>query len=1595
MEGLEIIKEIREYNKALSKLSCSAIERSYIKEFKERDYFYGFSFTLTNLPNDVETFLQSQKYFKGLLKDNHEKLCFYLRHLQEYTCKTNLIRMDVRSSNFAHYNQKIVNAIGAFYLFYGSSMNLKDLIYGSYRQLFYNFDFSAIIATELLQDNLEVVQLCKDVLTSENNTAFLTRDVIIAIEQSRHEQLQKLLMQVFLAAKLQEGLRQSIIETIDENNFTYFLEMIDVIAQENLLRYSSVQRGILTWIGIGYLEAKEKDVRYIFEHLQEYFNHETIRQAALTSANPLNCYLALYCKGATSLETAILEANELIKSKSRHIVASALVYLKATDCFNIEEHANFMDEFEDDEWIMALYYSECNSQKVAESFLCKEMAINLFNHIERFVSTMKTRQLYHSKGFEWFSLELNKHSLCLTLFEILKKYPLTELIDKFMPYVAANLNYDNLDYFMEICFCKASEQIKLSFMIKEIISNNDRLAKKIENELKKSKLDEETILKLEARLKTKKAAARVHIINVLVNQEEAVVKASYQRLLVSSSKTIKESALEMKKKVPQYFNEAAPAEVMIIGKEAGFGLYKRKSIYPLEYQTRLKITTKGLFKKTQFADFSEILPWRKEQVLDYLKKWDQRIKIHENDEYYNGYEYRQIKDNAFWPLDYHQESLEALPLSHVWRQYFDEDNLSIDQVFEIMYLLATIEDEINILDYLEINTNLFTLNHSDVKTINYYQHFTKIFSYYFKEFDSTNYFERVRAYLELLAKYPRDYYYHTLNYNGKKQYHTLVYLHSSMFMTDLLNLNKVSNDDFKQSFTIIWQLYDTYNLKVMDKIENKMTIQPLILARAVVCGLIPIEALYEGILDTHSDNSNSGNHLFEAYRDAYFEGRGWSGKVNFDLDNYHHLNYAYDKEVYIVLREALDLIADKLIIMEATRLNEETAITKYVKDLKVIRGVKYLIIALRVLAGEKIKRQEYGNDRNTIFANVIRNSYPLSTDIPAMLAAEKFSEETLVEVAMLAPQWIDFINQVLKWHGFKEACYYFIAHMRQYDYDQKKATIAKYTQIDPIDLNDGAFDIDWCKEVYQQLGETHFKMIYNASKFLCDNSFHSRARKYADACLKKISKADLLKQITEKRNKDALNAYCVYPLNDEHDLLERYQVIQQFLKESKKFGAQRQASEKRVCEIALINLARNSKYKTPTRLLWMMESEIFTQNAHLLKPQRIGEVEMWLEIDEQGKNKIIITKKGKRQKSIPAALKKDERVILLKDIHNKWNEQYRRSKQMLEQAMMEETYFSLTEIMTIMSNPIVALMLSKLVLVNGNNFGFYDQGALKTLTDKVVLKGQIKIAHPYDLYKNHIWTDFQKLLFEQKMIQPFKQVFRELYLKLDDELDNAESKRYTGYQIQSKKAIATLKSRQWNISYESGLERVYYHDDLVVNLYAEADWFSPSDIEAPSIDYICFSSRKNGQPKLIKEINSIIFSETMRDLDLAVSIAYVGGVDPVTSFSTIELRRTIVEYTCKLMKLANVTVQEHFANIKGSINDYSVHLGSGVIHQNSGGTINLVTVVSGKRGKVYLPFLDEDFKTAEIISKVIMLAEDNKIKDPSILKQIVSRKMEV
>ena len=302
-------------------------------------------------------------------------------------------------------------------------------------------------------------------------------------------------------------------------------------------------------------------------------------------------------------------------------------------------------------------------------------------------------------------------------------------------------------------------------------------------------------------------------------------------------------------------------------------------------------------------------------------------------------------------------------------------------------------------------------------------------------------------------------------------------------------------------------------------------------------------------------------------------------------------------------------------------------------------------------------------------------------------------------------------------------------------------------------------------------------------------------------------------------------------------------------------------------------------------------------------------------------------------------------------------------------------------------------MLTKLVLFNKtqSTFGFYKDDKLEDNDGNLVpiqQKDAILIAHPSHLYQSIVWDLYQKHAFDTKLVQPFKQIFRELYVITKDEIEsNLKSERYQGHQIQPQKTVALLRTRGWTVNHEEGLQKVYHKKGFIASIYAMADWFSPADIEAPTLKHVAFHSRNNYQPVPLTDIDAVTFSEVMRDLDLVVSVAHVGGVDPEASHSTMQMRGALARETARLFKASNVTVKERHILIKGKIADYSIHLGSGIVSK-TGLQLSIIPVHSQHRGRLFLPFIDDDPKTAEIISKMKLLSEDNKIKAPSILAQI-------
>lgn len=127
----------------------------------------------------------------------------------------------------------------------------------------------------------------------------------------------------------------------------------------------------------------------------------------------------------------------------------------------------------------------------------------------------------------------------------------------------------------------------------------------------------------------------------------------------------------------------------------------------------------------------------------------------------------------------------------------------------------------------------------------------------------------------------------------------------------------------------------------------------------------------------------------------------------------------------------------------------------------------------------------------------------------------------------------------------------------------------------------------------------------------------------------------------------------------------------------------------------------------------------------------------------------------------------------------------------------------------------------------------------------------------------------------------------------------------------------------------------------------------------------------------------------MRDVDLVAAVAQTDESATATS-QIVAARSSLVAQWVEQMGLGNVTCEKNRARVVGKLGEYSVNLASGVVFKYPLPS-RYVCIVPGRRlarDEVYLPFADSGAKEREIISKILLLCNDDKIEDELILEQI-------
>jgi len=282
----------------------------------------------------------------------------------------------------------------------------------------------------------------------------------------------------------------------------------------------------------------------------------------------------------------------------------------------------------------------------------------------------------------------------------------------------------------------------------------------------------------------------------------------------------------------------------------------------------------------------------------------------------------------------------------------------------------------------------------------------------------------------------------------------------------------------------------------------------------------------------------------------------------------------------------------------------------------------------------------------------------------------------------------------------------------------------------------------------------------------------------------------------------------------------------------------------------------------------------------------------------------------------------------------------------------------------------------------------------------------------------HAWRVF---LEEHHITQPFKQAHREIYLLTDAEHQTATySNRFAAHVIRQHQFNQLAKARGWDFgllgNWDAGqtgiAARILPASEIRVEFWVnlvDAQYTELGIALAVGTDQVRFYRPGGTTPIPLVEIPPLAFSETMRDVDLFVGVCSIGN-DPTwndggpegrfrnywQSYSfgdltaTAQTRKEVLQRLIPRLAIAGqCTFSDRFLIVRGTRRTYKIHLGSGNILMDPNDQYLCIVADRSPRtdANVFLPF-EGDTTLAVILSKALLLAQDQEITDPTILRQI-------
>ncbi|MEL6132864.1 MAG: DUF4132 domain-containing protein, partial [Bacteroidota bacterium] len=417
----------------------------------------------------------------------------------------------------------------------------------------------------------------------------------------------------------------------------------------------------------------------------------------------------------------------------------------------------------------------------------------------------------------------------------------------------------------------------------------------------------------------------------------------------------------------------------------------------------------------------------------------------------------------------------------------------------------------------------------------------------------------------------------------------------------------------------------------------------------------------------------------------------------------------------------------------------------------------------------------------------------------------------------------------------------------------------------------------------------------------------------------------------------------------------------------------------------------------------------------------------------EGKGRLSIkwlTPQNKIQKGVPQAVKKafPDELKAIKQTVKDMEEYFKSVKTSLEASYLKLTAWTPEQWKArFVDAPLTALLGKKLIwrgkmgdtYFHGmwNEDHFYNYQDIKAPLEALE---EITLWHPvYSVQEEVLF--WREELIHREVTQPFKQAFRELYLLTDaEQTTRTYSNRFAAHILRQHVFHALCQQRDWKYtlqgswdSHNTPVKQIPDHE-LEVSFAVDADYdgetFASGIYTCVLTDRVEFHKNREFGAIPLEEIDPLVLSEVMRDVDLFVGVCSIGS-DPNwqnrgevrhrnywndTAFGDLgqsaNERKDLLKRILPMLKIRKqVSIEGRFLVVRGHMRSYKIHLGSGnILMSPNDQYLCIVPAQKSDTGNIFLPF-EGDRMLSIILSKALMLAEDRKIKDPTITRQILER----